>query len=275
MKIKKIFITILVLLKGQFLFSQCISIELSLIWEKSYEIMEKDIEIIIPQLNITYRNNCNNDFFFLKVSEGGDIFPKIPCLVLDNTFYEEYTKPDYVKKLYGKYSNQTFELRIYGALTFSSSWLIYCDRNLGDTFMCSLLNCYLNRIYEFIRLNENIELFRRLNKEGYNKTRFEPEDLHPDSLFNSFSDRFVFLKSGEIHTDTYNLIAFQILEGCYTFSIGHNEINNYVLSNQIDPVTRKFFDKELELPEIVGEYYRYTGAFNTNKVTVCFGERQE
>ena len=36
---------------------------------------------------------------------------------------------------------------------------------------------------------------------------------------------------------------------------------------------KKNVEQELELPEIVGEYQLYSGAFNTNKVTVCFGER--
>ena len=44
-----------------------------------------------------------------------------------------------------------------------------------------------------------------------------------------------------------------------------NTIENYVLT--YDHITK------LELPAIVGEYQLYSGGFNTNKVTVCFGYR--
>ena len=117
------------------------------------------------------------------------------------------------------------------------------------------------------------------------KWQFEPPDVLPENLLDSVGDKFVFLKSGETHIDTYNLVAFQIVEGCYTFFIDQEDIKDYVLHTEIiftnrdwiinekGEVTVKTIEHKLELPEIVGEYHLYSGAFNTNKVTVCFGKR--
>jgi len=107
---------------------------------------------------------------------------------------------------------------------------------------------------------------------GAIKLDFIVDDLLPENLINSVGERFVFLKSGETHSEPYNLIAFIILEGCFTFHTLDNIIENYVLTTQMDSATKRPVEQKLELPETVGEYFRYSGSFNTNKVTVCFGD---
>jgi hypothetical protein len=92
-------------------------------------------------------------------------------------------------------------------------------------------------------------------------------DITPENIISGFiKDQFVFLKSGETYIDTYNLIGFKLVEGCFTFMIDSEDIKDYVIG--IGQETEEF-----ELPAIVGEYSLYSGAFNTNKVTVCFGDR--
>jgi len=129
---------------------------------------------------------------------------------------------------------------------------------------CSIANCHLGRINVNIQHNNDPDFLSKLSR----KHHFEPEDLLPENIIlDPVKDQFVFLKPNEIHTDTYNLVAYKIVEGCFTFFIKRKEIKNYVATYKDE------IDQEIELPEIVGEYHRYSGAFNTNKVTVCFGER--
>jgi len=68
MKPKILLITVFLFLQTNSIFSQCISIELSITWETGYDIFKKDSIVEIPSLNITYRNNCDTNYYFFKVS---------------------------------------------------------------------------------------------------------------------------------------------------------------------------------------------------------------
>lgn len=69
---KKLIIVALLSIQVQIVFAQCISVELSVTWEAGYDIFEKDSMIHIPKLHIIYRNNCNTNYYFLKISENRD-----------------------------------------------------------------------------------------------------------------------------------------------------------------------------------------------------------
>jgi len=275
MKAKILLIIILFFLQSNCLFSQCISIELSITWQMGHDIFNKDSVISVPMLNITYRNDCNFDYYFLNVYASGNNLPeKFPCFLLDNIRYEEYIKSDYIKEmqLYGKYTNKNFRVAIRGDNYYSTNWWwVYCDSTdkldyYDYELFCAYVNCHLKRIYAYICHDAKLEDNKRMTSEGASKLDFKQADLLPENLLYSVGERFVFLKSGETSTDIYNLIAFQIIEGCYTFLIDQDEIKKYVLgADGINTI-------ELELPSVVGEYQLYSGAFNTNKVTVCFGE---
>ena len=276
MNSKQLLFIVLLFLHVHSLFSQCISIELSVTWEMGYDILKKDSVISIPKLNISYRNNCDVNYYFIKPFKSEDYLPIIFCLLLDNTHPEEYQHPNYFKKnkLYGKYTNKNFTVDIdRGEPSYGNGWHICCD-TIDDAFeklYCEYVNCYLSRINTFIRHNNNQEYL--LNSKKSEKLDFEPEDMFPEHISGYLNDQFVFLKSGETYIDSYNLVAFKVLEGCYTFFINQSDIKNYVTGSQYDIEAKRFVDQKFELPKIVGEYHRYSGGFNTNKVTVCFGER--
>lgn len=269
------------MLHGNVIFSQCISVELSVSWEMGYDIVHYDSIISIPILNVTYRNNCDRDYYFLNVCENENSLPEMLCMILDNARYEDYVKREYVKNLYGVNSNQNFCVNIGRWHSYGSSWHAYCDydsitnkygRGYQD-IKCEYVNCHLERIYEHIRHQNNLVRVSKKTPTGAIKFNFTIDDLLPENLINSVGEQFIFLKSGETHTDTYNLIAFKILGGCFTFHTFDNVIENYVLTTEMDSVTKRTVEQKLELPETVGEYFRYSGGFNTNKVTVCFGDK--
>jgi len=268
MKSKLLLITAFLFFQGQFLFSQCISIELSITWEMGHHIFEKDSILNIPKLNITYRNNCDTNYYFFNVS-GKDNKDMVQCFAMIN--YDTFDLLE-IAKSHWNYTYENFNVKIGERPRYNEGWKIdngskklFNDPNFNEQAFLrnSSVNCDVNEIYIYLYSESN-----EYKPPKKNHKYFEPSILTPENIISgSVQDQFIFLKPNETHVETYNLFAFQVVEGCFTFLIDQKEIKNYVLT----------FDgkntHEFELPEIVGEYLRYSGAFNTNKVTVCFGEQ--
>ena len=278
MKAKTLFITIFLALQMPPILSQCISIELSVTWKIENDFFIKDSLVSIPQLNFTYRNNCDSNYYFLKVVNNRDALPKVICAIM---FYPSDEKEsdcyETIKYNSKTYSNQIFNVKITGYHSYNSGlWRIF-----RDTIAAISTECALDGIYHCIRYDYNLENFRdyvhMLFERGQPvKYHFEPSDIVPENILGAVKDQFVFLKSGETYTDTYNLLGFQIVEGCYTFAIDQNIIESCVEAmTHSDPKLMKWTYQKIELPAHVGDYHRYSGSFNTNKVTVCFGESIE
>jgi len=223
-----------------------------------------------------------------QVSDNKNSLPPVGCGIMFHYPDEYYFYPDYLQraKSHLKYANQDFKVRIGGGLFYLNSWDILNDTvDFYNVHADAVVSCDLQDIYEYICRVEKFEDNTKRTPEGAMKLEFEPEDLYPENLLNSAGDRFLLIKSGETYTDTYNLVAFQIVEGCYTFFIAQEDIKDYVLYtetiftdkdwtiNEKGEITVKNIEQKLELPPVVGEYQLYSGGFNTNKVTVCFGEK--
>jgi hypothetical protein len=241
-------------------FSQCISIELSITWEMGHDIFKKDSAVNIPILNITYRNNCNTNYYFFKVSPRKDESTMVMCLAL-----RQYEDHDYLKraKSHLNYTEQHFNVIMGGEPWYNAGWKICNDAvDYHKEYSFESIECCLKEIYDYIYLKNYSDY--EIKMPYY----FVPSDITPENILGSIiNNQFVFLKPGEIHVDTYNLIGFKLVEGCFTFIIDQEEIRNYVESPQLNGV------QKIKLPSVVGEYQLYSGAFNTNKVTVCFGEK--
>ena len=254
--VTKILQLVCLLLQGHFLFSQCINVELSVTWEEGSDIFQKDSLVDIPKLNITYSNICDINYYFFKVSPRSDGRPMVICYAM---FQQEDN--DSLKRAmpsYNNYANQNFNVIIGGKPLYDAGWKISSDTaNYHRKLSIEPVECYLEEIYQYLypdHLDKAIEKY--LN--------FVP-NLSPENIISgSVKDLFVFLKPGEIFIETYNLIGFKLVEGCYTFIIGQDRIEDYVIFSLHDTP---------KLPAIVGEYQLYSGNFNKNKVTVCFGER--
>ena len=144
-------------------------------------------------------------------------------------------------------------------------WVLTTDTlEFWENSPAQSVSCCLESLYEYIYSYD-------YKKDRIRRSAFMPSDMTPDTIMGSVKDQFVFLKPNETHVDTYNLIGYKIVEGCFTFTFHKNTIENYVLYTEYDVGINKQI--ELELPSVVGDYQLYSGAFNTNKVTVCFGER--
>ena len=248
------------------LFSQCLSIELSITWEMGYDIFKKDSIVEIPKLNITYRNNCDTDYYFFKVSDNSDNLPFIKYVSAMTHPETPVTYREEAEK-YLKYTRQNFNVRIEKTPLFLGGWSIFYDsedlkNTLSSALVCrSLLNIYK---YLFHENNNGHYGIPEGNVDLLLDILSDLSNLTSEKILGASKSLFVFLKSGETFVDTYNLIGFKLVEGCFTFLIDKDVIENYVID---------FNNEKIELPQLVGEYQLYSGGFNTNEVTVCFGER--
>jgi hypothetical protein len=263
---KKIFLFILLLgLQIQYLFSQCISIELSVTWQMEVDIFNKDSMVNTPVLNITYHNNCDVSYYFFKVSPKKDEKIMIACRALVN-----YQEPDSLlknAKIHGNYANQNFNVTIKNNPLGGGYWWIERDSADDISHRYIHISCCLDRIYRYLYSE------KRNNTERKKPAHLVQTNTRIDEYLYYNEEPFVFLKPDKIHVDTYNLIGYKIVEGCFTFFTEQNRIENYVLGTEYDPKKKKTFIKKYELPPVVDEYQLYSGGFNTNKVTVCFGEK--
>ena len=260
MKAKALFITTLLLLQGQVLFSQCISIELSVTWAMGYDIFNKDSTISIPTLNITYRNNCDTSYYFFKVSPRSDSSAMLSCW--GSIHYDGDN--DYLKsaRFCSEYTDQKFNVIMGWEDSYDTGWLVFSDTvDYPEQFSMENIHCSLQLIYDYIYFGK----YRACKSPAY----FVPSDITTGNIIsNDFvKNQFVFLKPNETHIDTYNLVVYKTLGACFTFLIEKDIVEKYVM---IEYGKDK---QKMELPTIVGEYQLYSGAFNTNKVTVCFGDK--
>jgi hypothetical protein len=253
--------------KISIVYSQCISVELSIKWENKYDIFSNDSIVCVPNLIITYRNNSNNSYYFLKVSDSRYGYPLISSGLMLQYPYEEYRNPSYLKraKSHGNYSHSNYNVLIGGMPLFSSGWLINNDTiNFLEEDNSYLLADCLADIYEYIYREKQPEVF-------YKKIYFSESDILPKSIKDTIKEQFVFLKPGESYTDIYNLVAFQLVKGNFTFIINQNSFPDYV---NIDPIwdsnQSKYMENRASLPAVVDGYNLYSGHFNSNTVTITF-----
>jgi hypothetical protein len=168
-------------------------------------------------------------------------------------------------------ANESFKVIIgISYPSYNSIWWLKTDTlELWEDSPAQSVSCCLKSLYEYIDPYD-------YKNERTRRPALLPPDMTPDTIMSADKDQFVFIKPNETHIDTYNLIGYKIVEGCFTFTFHKNTIENYVLYTEYyydyDEIFRSK-ETELKLPEIVGDYQLYSGKFNTNKVTVCFGER--
>ena len=273
MKAKIVFIIVLLSLQGYNLFSQSISVELSITWETGHDIFIDDSMVYVPKLHITYRNMSNTNYYFLKISDDRDELPRIGCGISRHPMFSTFDefmswRKDYRAraKEYGNYAKQNFHVIMWGHPAFIKGWDVISDSlYFGEEKEIEFeeINCDLQDIYGYMYHSKNSE-------QVFDTLYFSPSDIIPENILSAVKDQFVFLKPNETFTNTYNLIGFKTIKGCFTFKI---ELSNFFGYVSIDPFLWK--EPKMELPEKVGEFSLYTGTFHSNTVTICFDEKSK
>ena len=271
MKINILFLYIVFLLFVKVISAQCVSVELSVKWDKGYDVFHEDSIICIPMLCITYRNNSNNSYYFLKVSNSRLNSPIFSSGTFLQYPYQEYLHPDYMGRAlrHSNYSNQKYRVIIWSSPLYNSGWFIEKDTFNTDTErVIDYINDELANIYEYTYRKSCAE---HLDSPKMTKVFFSASEITPRNILGAIRDRFVFLKPGEIYSDTFNIIGFKMLKGCYTFYIDQNTFLSYVNSEpKWDKSLSKYIDTIIPLPPEVEGYKLYSGSFNSNKVVITF-----
>ncbi len=248
-------------------FSQDVNITLSLTLGSGPDILKKESIVSIPYLNITYRNNDSVPLYFLKLSDNRMGSPILGCSW--HFSYHHGVAPSYLKKAKAhlKYTDEVYYVMIGGYPSFSGSWSVFRDiMDFEKEMEEEIINCSLSDIYEYIYRDHEA-----YDPDESSKFHFMKSDLYPDSILTTYKDKFVFLKPGETHTDTYNLIGFKLVEGNFTFYIHQDRLENYVYTKSVfDKDQSRYIEQTIELPAEVGGYKLYCGTIRSNRITVNF-----
>lgn len=258
------------------LYSQSISVELSIHWEIdsiSYPLSEENP--YVPFLDITYRNNSNEDVYFLKVSpslNGCPTFLRSVSLVhpqdysRKKVFSELVRSKDYIinSSLLSNYSDDHFTV-IMGTSPFYCSKLELLPDTLdpNEGHMIAEINDDLSDIYGLISTSYSYSV-------NAGNIYYSTSDITENGVSNEIKNKFVFLRQGEIYSEKYNLIGFKLLKGHFTF-YANGDFPSYVYTSNIwDKKQQKFFNIQTLLPRLIGVYKLYSGHFYSNKITISF-----
>lgn len=242
------------------LFSQCISVELSIHWKSGKNLFSlNEDNFCSPYLNITYRNNSEDAIYFLKISHSVSNFPE---LVRSGTIGRNDST--YELSNYEDYSNLQYLIRLGASPNYFNNWEVMIDTlDLNKEHEIASINDALADIYATLSNNYLDSLIEI-------KTHYTVSDITPDGILNILKDRFVFLRKGEIYTDTYNLVGFKVLKGCFTFFVEPNSLQAYVNTLVWDKKHLKYLEIKTLLPKTVSEYSLYSGNLNSNNITITF-----
>jgi hypothetical protein len=253
-------------------FPQSISIELSVRWKKGFDVFDENSVLYFPELVIMYRNSSDSSFYFKKISDSHCGFPILPYGRLIQYPLDEYLNPNYLKRARSHYDfvNQNYHVEIGGANSFVEGWIAMNDTANQPEQMIDMVNGELADIYKYL-LQKEINTCS--DSSVQTKMYFSLIDITPEKIIQDFKDKFIFLKGGETYDDTYNLIGFQVVRGCFTFSVKPDALKDDVkIEPYWDKENEKWEFKQVQLPEKVGAYLLYSGNFNTNDVTITFSD---
>ncbi len=258
---------IAILFNGLQLYSQCVSVELSVHWNREKNLLSVDKNhSCVPYLNITYRNNSNDTLYFLRVTQSETGLPSFP--ISSTVAWGWPNRPN----SYGSYKNSNYSILFISSTHYLASWLARPDSMVGKESEVDIINNDLSGIYDYLCSKYDEEYDSTYNDSPKKvKFGFYKSDITPSNILTKTRDRFVFLKPGEINTDTFNLIGLKLLGGNFTFSVEQDSFKSYVnLESVWDEAQSRFVQRTADLPVKVGEYMLYSGSFNTNKVVVTF-----
>ena len=261
--------------------AQCISIELSIEYkeELNFDFKELDSINIKPAfLNITYKNDCDRAVYFPRVYMGDGNFPYISK---KENIYDLWDMDDSNnsngKLSYENNANEKYKVYIYGVPDLYSAWGIYKDT--VDVYKAKIfddIHTDINMIHNYIYSNYDPLMEELLDEWGHRQYFHNPNDISSKSIKNNSAKGFVFLKPGEVVKDSFQLIAFQMIGGTFTFHLFIDEPMDYVYIDSQYINFSNFMDYQgasnpvHKLPNKTGKYHLYKKKFLKNDITVYF-----
>ena len=200
------------------IFSQGVSIQLSIEWKSEEQIICNDSSTqCYPYLNITYKNKTTIPIYFMKpcVNEYG-------LKKLSNSS-KKIGKWSYKKKFNPNYSTNNYKVVMGNSPYYLLGWEVIQDTiDISKEYENDLINNDISSIYEII-------FPKSILNPSY--IEYKSKDINQSGILKKFQNNFCFLKTGETITESYNLIGFQIVKGSFNFQFYKDSLFNYVYSD--------------------------------------------
>lgn len=273
---KLFFLLSLGLLANTNMFSQDISINLSIRWSEGPYILNTDSIVEFPELVVSYTNNSEDDLYFRKFSHYRNGFSdfqydEIPDFHYYNPKedtdhdYREYCKKhtNYRKTIREIIDKEQYKNKNYYVL-ISLPYINYqyweaIDENVwnDDERETDFINKKLMIINDYL----SDSIYESIDDRKQHKDYFSESDITEDAIMDKTNDQFMFLKAGETKEDVFNISCFDIVKGSYTFVLNSDRFKDSIFTGWCN-------GEHLPLPEKVGGYKLYSGEFTANSVTV-------
>ena len=270
---KHFFLLSLVLISIANLFSQDISINLSIRWNKGPYILNSDSITQYPELVVSYSNTSNENLYFRKFTYYRNGLPDFLFICATNWGVDDpemYSDPDWLEKhinyekfinrSINKYKNDKFYVNI--ALEkpyYCANWEVVKEEEYDKERATDWSNETLYILNDYL----SDSVYHNVDERKGHDLFFSLSDITESSIMNDTINQFMFLKSGETKEDVFNITSFDIVKGTYTFVLYSEQFPDSVFTGWCE-------GEHLTLPKKVGEYKLYSGKFTSNSVTVKF-----
>ncbi len=248
------------------LYSQDLSINLSIRWSEKPYLFNTDSIVQYPELVVSYTNNSNKKLYIKKTSNKPNGY--VGFMHEIQSPYHRNENYSYINDLNNDVINKPYKNKKYIVLLSIEDTYRYARWYLKDeNYTDELENLETNQLNYYIDV-VNQCIYREIM--GYNDTEwgnlvFTQSDISKDSIWENRHNMFMFLNPHETKDDVYNLTCLYILKGTYTFIIDSEEFKKDVVADFV-PWKRI----GVPLPKKVKKYKLYSGKFTSNSVTVSF-----
>ena len=248
------------------LYSQDLSINLSIRWSEKPYLFNTDSIVQYPELVVSYTNNSNKKLYIKKTSNKPNGY--VGFMHEIQSPYHRNENYSYINDLNNDVINKPYKNNKYIVLLSIEDTYRYARWYLKDeNYTDELENLETNQLNYYIDV-VNQCIYREIM--GYNDTEwgnlvFTQSDISKDSIWENRHNMFMFLNPHETKDDVYNLTCLYILKGTYTFIIDSEEFKKDVVADFV-PWKRI----GVPLPKKVKKYKLYSGKFTSNSVTVSF-----
>ena len=235
---KAIIFLLLMLSTGTRLVSQCMSVELSVQWERN-----GTISCCNPFLYITYRNNTD-DYVYFKVENDQPRFPLIPMQTLLD-----------IERDRNMYKGINYNVFIWSGETTGYGWEVLPDTvDFHKEHETDVTGHMLGMYYNIYYPNKRWLPF------------FDSAQVTVPGIKENSDGDFLFLAPGESKYYNYDLFPFQLLGGKYTFK----SESPFTEKVYVKDLRQRFGYREQELPKKIDQYLLYTGNYVSNEITLIF-----
>lgn len=275
---KHFFLLSLVLISIANLFSQDISINLSIRWNKGPYILEIDSIVKYPELVVSYTNHSEDNLYFRKFSHYRNGFSDFQYYEIpDFNYYNPKEDEDHDYRMYCKkhtnyretirkiidneqYKDEKYYVVIRLPYVNYQNWEVINENVWNDDEIeIDFINKKLMIINDYL----SDSIYRNTDDRNRHKEYFSTSDITENAIMDKTHDQFMFLKAGETKEDVFNIACFDIVKGTYTFVLEGKRFKDSIFTGWCN-------DEHISLPIKVGEYKLYSGEFTANSVTVTF-----